>query len=129
VKAQTVATAIRIGAPASWDRAVQAIQETEGVVLAVHDADLLEAKAVVDGCGVGCEPASAASVAGARELVRRGTIRRADRVVAVLTGHVLKDPALLLHYHREMEPPPPGSNRPIEIDPTLASVERILRGT
>ena len=72
VRAETVATAIRIGDPASFDRAVHAIRETDGVVLAVTDEEILEAKAAVDGCGVGCEPASAASVAGVRDLVRRG---------------------------------------------------------
>ncbi len=72
VRAETVATAIRIGDPASFERAVHAIRETEGVVLAVTDEEILEAKAAVDGCGIGCEPASAASVAGVRDLVRRG---------------------------------------------------------
>ncbi|MGH7526212.1 MAG: threonine synthase [Gemmatimonadales bacterium] len=127
VKAETVATAIRIGDPASYDRAVRSIRETNGVVLTVEDAELLEAKAAVDGCGVGCEPASAASVAGVRQLVRQGVIDPAERVVAVLTGHVLKDPGILLRYHSEMEPPPPGANRPIEIEPRLEDVERALK--
>ena len=61
---ETVATAIRIGEPASWDRAVRAIRETNGVVTDVSDAEILDAKAVIDAAGVGCEPASAASVAG-----------------------------------------------------------------
>jgi threonine synthase len=127
VKANTVATAIKIGNPASYERAVTAIRETHGVVVSVHDTDLLEAKAAVDASGVGCEPASAAAVAGLRQLVGRGTIKPTDRVVAVLTGHILKDPDLLLRYHQEMEPPPPGANRPIEIDANLAEVERVLR--
>jgi len=127
VKAETVATAIRIGDPASYERAVRSIRETDGVVLAVDDAELLEAKAAIDASGVGCEPASAASVAGVRALVRRGTIGPDDRVVAVLTGHVLKDPGILLHYHREMDPPPRGANRPIEIEPRLKDVEAVLR--
>ncbi len=126
VKAETIATAIRIGDPASWDRAVQAIRETEGVVTAVDDAAILEAKAVVDASGVGCEPASAESVAGVRKLCAEGTIRPGERVVAILTGHVLKDPGILLHYHREMTPPPPGANAPIEIEPRLEEVERVL---
>ena len=126
VKAETVATAIRIGDPASWDRAVKAIRETDGVVLAVKDEEILAAKAAVDASGVGCEPASAASVAGVKRLVAAGTIRPSDRVVAVLTGHILKDPGALLQYHRDMDPPPPGANRPIEIEPTLAEVARIL---
>ncbi len=126
MKAETVATAIRIGDPASYDRAVKAIRQTNGIVLAVSDAEILEAKAAVDAAGVGCEPASAASVAGIKRLVAAGTIRPNDRVVAVLTGHVLKDPGVLLHYHRELEPAPPGANRPIEIEPTLDAITRIL---
>jgi threonine synthase len=126
VRAETVATAIRIGDPASFVRAVHAIRETEGVVLAVTDAEILEAKAAVDGCGVGCEPASAASVAGVRELVRRGLMAPEEHAVAVLTGHILKDPGLLLKYHRDTDPPPPGANRPIEIEPELGAIERVL---
>jgi threonine synthase len=126
VRAETVATAIRIGDPASYSRAVRVIRATNGVVLDVPDSAILDAKAVVDASGVGCEPASAASVAGVRELVRRGEIGRADSVVAVLTGHILKDPGILLEYHREMEPPPAHANRPIEIDAELRAVQRIL---
>jgi threonine synthase len=129
VKAATVATAIKIGNPASYDRAVVAIRETNGVVLSVPDAELLEAKAAIDASGVGCEPASAASLAGLRQLIRAGEVKPTDRVVAVLTGHILKDPDLLLRYHQEMDPPPPGANRPVEIEPTLAAVERVLRET
>ena len=126
VRAETVATAIRIGDPASHDRAVRAIRETEGVVLDVSDDEILEAKAVVDASGVGCEPASAASVAGARRLAREGTIRPDDQVVAVLTGHVLKDPGILLDYHTTAEPARPFANPPVEIDATLAAVEQVL---
>ncbi len=127
VEPETVATAIRIGDPASHDRAVRTIQETDGVVLAVTDAQILEAKAAVDACGVGCEPASAASVAGVRELVRRGTIAAAARVVAVLTGHVLKDPGMLLQLPRRDRPAaartPTGRWRS---RPDLREVERVL---
>jgi threonine synthase len=128
VRAETVATAIRIGDPASFERAVHAIRETDGVVLAVSDDEILEAKAAVDACGVGCEPASAASVVGVRELVRRGFMEPEQHVVAVLTGHILKDPAMLLQYHRDTEPAPAGANRPVEIAPELGEVERVLRG-
>jgi threonine synthase len=126
VQAETVATAIRIGNPASFVRAVHSIRETDGVVLAVTDEDILEAKAVVDACGVGCEPASAASVAGVRDLIRRGLMAPEQHAVAVLTGHILKDPGILLQYHREMDPPPAGANRPIEIDAELGAIERVL---
>jgi threonine synthase len=127
VKANTVATAIRIGDPASYDRAVISIQETKGVVLSVSDAELLEAKAAIDAAGVGCEPASAVSVAGVRQLVRSREVKPSDRVAAVLTGHILKDPDLLLRYHQETEPPPAGANRPIEIEARLSEIERVLR--
>jgi threonine synthase len=126
VHAATVATAIRIGDPASYDRAVRSIRETNGVVIDVPDAEILEAKAVVDASGVGCEPASAASIAGARILAARGVIRREDTVVAVLTGHILKDSDILLKYHRDTEPPPALANRPLEIDADLGAVERVL---
>ena len=91
VRAETVATAIRIGNPVSWDRAVKAIRLTDGVVARVSDAEILEAKAAIDRAGVGCEPASAASLAGLRHLVAAGAVAQTDRVVALLTGHLLKD--------------------------------------
>jgi len=124
VRAETVATAIKIGDPASFERGVRAIRETNGVVLDVSDAEILEAKAVIDAGGVGCEPASAASVAGARKLLRDGTISRGDRVVAVLTGHILKDPGILIDYHKD--PTRPLANVPIEIDAEISAVERVL---
>jgi threonine synthase len=127
VKAETVATAIKIGNPASYDRAVQAIRETDGVVLSTSDAELLEAKAAIDASGVGCEPASAVTLAGLRQLVRKGEIKRDDQVVAVLTGHILKDPGVLLTYHRDLDPPPPGANRPLEIDADIREIERALK--
>ncbi|MBX6365507.1 MAG: threonine synthase [Gemmatimonadetes bacterium] len=126
VRAETLATAIRIGDPASFDRAVAAIRETDGVVTDVSDDEILDAKAAIDAAGVGCEPASAASVAGARRLAREGLIGPNDRVVAVLTGHLLKDPGILVRYHQEMEPPPPRANRPVEIDATIAALERAI---
>ena len=126
VRAETVATAIKIGDPASLERAIAAIRLTNGVVTDVTDEEILEAKAVVDASGAGCEPSSAASIAGVRRLVKEGVIRAKDRVVAVLTGHILKDPGLLLRYHQEAEPAPARANRPIEIEPTLSAVEAVL---
>jgi threonine synthase len=112
VRAETVATAIRIGDPASWERAVTAIRETDGVVTTVTDAEILDAKAAVDRAGVGCEPASAASLAGLRRLVAEGVIARHARVTAILTGHVLKDPGA-------------GPGYPVvEIEAEVAEVER-----
>jgi threonine synthase len=127
VEPETIATAIRIGAPASWKRAVRSIRETNGVVESVTDAEILEAKARIDASGIGCEPASAASVAGVAKLRRAGAIRADESVVAVLTGHLLKDPGAVVAYHQGTEPRPAHANRPIEIDATLASVERVLR--
>ena len=129
VRARTVATAIRIGDPASWNRAVRAIRDTDGVVTAVTDDEILEAKAAVDAAGVGCEPGSAAAIAGVRALVRSGSIRSGDRVVAILTGHVLKDPGVLLDHHAPAVAGSqirPGANPPVEIPATLAAVEREL---
>jgi len=126
VDAHTVATAISIGNPASYERAVVAIRETNGVVTAVSDDDILEAKAVVDASGVGCEPASAASVAGARALIRQGVIRRGERLAAVLTGHVLKDPDAIARYHGA-EPRRPHANPPVEIAPSLSEIEKVLK--
>jgi threonine synthase len=113
VRAETVATAIRIGNPASWDRAVQSIRETDGLVLTATDAEILEAKAAVDQSGVGCEPASAAAIAGVRKLAGSGRLGADDRVVAVLTGHVLKDPGA-------------PAVAPAVIDPTLDALERAI---
>ena len=112
VQAETVATAIRIGDPASWDRAVRAIRATKGVVLSVPDEEILAAKRVIDRSGVGCEPASAASVAGVRRLVADGTVGKGESVVAVLTGHVLKDPEILLK----------GENQPVEVEGTVEAL-------
>ncbi len=127
VRANTIATAINIGAPASYQRAVQAIHETDGIVTSVGDDEIMEAKAVIDAAGVGCEPASAASVAGVRQLVAAGTIAPDARVVCVLTGHVLKDPESLDRYHRGTEPPPAHANRPIEIEATMSAVAAVMR--
>ena len=126
VQAETIATAIRIGDPASWDRAVRAIRETNGLVITVTDDEIIDAKVVIDASGVGCEPASAASVAGVRQLVQQGVIGAHDRVVAVLTGHVLKDPGILVELHQERTDFA-AANRPVEIEPTVQAVEAILR--
>jgi len=127
VQAETIATAIRIGDPASWDRAVRAIRETDGLVISATDDEIIDAKVTIDGAGVGCEPASAASVAGVRQLVRDGIIGAGDTVVAVLTGHVLKDPGMLVELHQREDYA--RANRPIEIDATVSAVEAVLRTT
>lgn len=101
VSAQTVATAINIGNPANYPRARRAIAETQGVVAEVSDEEIMAAKAVIDRAGIGCEPASAAVVAGARKLAAAGIIARDADVVGVLTGHVLKDSAAVVSYYEE----------------------------
>ena len=92
----TVATAIRIGAPASWDGAIAARDESGGVIEAVTDEEILAAQRdVVRLEGIFCEPASAASVAGVRRLASEGRIDPAETVVCILTGHGLKDPVIV----------------------------------
>ncbi len=125
VQAHTIATAINIGNPVSFPRARVVIAATNGVVTQVTDDEILQAKAVIDGAGIGCEPASAASVAGARRLVAEGIIKPEERVVCVLTGNVLKDPDAILKA-REMASPPdplPTAGREGETDRGVASAD------
>ena len=114
VTPETVATAIRIGDPVSYDKAVAALRNTNGIVEEVTDEELMSAKRDIDRMGIGCEPASATTLAGVRKLRTAGTIGGSDRVVCVLTGHVLKDPDAI------------KSDRIFEIDPELSAVERAL---
>ena len=118
MSAETVASAIRIGDPVSHDRAVAAIRYTRGVVEEVSDAEIMSAKSEIDRMGIGCEPASAATLAGVKKLRASGVMRTDERVVCVLTGHVLKDPDAILRS---------AAGRTIAIEPTLAAVERALR--
>lgn len=96
---RTLATAIKIGAPVSWPKAVRELRATAGVCEVVSEQEIADAKAVIGRAGIGCEPASAATLAGARKLVAAGTIGPGEDVVAILTGHVLKDPNYILGYH------------------------------
>jgi threonine synthase len=98
--ARTLATAIQIGQPVSWRKSLRGIKATNGVVERVTDQEIMDAKAHVDAAGIGAEPASCASVAGLRKLTASGVIARNDRVCAVLTGHLLKDPDAVVRYHR-----------------------------
>ncbi len=104
VRAQTDASAIRIGAPASWKKARAEVRISGGTVLDVSDEEIAEARAVIGRDGVGCEPASAASLAGLRRLVEDGSVARDADVVCVLTGHVLKDTAYAARYHASAAP-------------------------
>jgi threonine synthase len=99
VRAQTAATAIKIGAPASWRKALAEVRASNGTVLDVSDDAIAEARAVIGRDGIGCEPASAASLAGLCALRDDGTIAPDADVVLVLTGHVLKDGAYAAAYH------------------------------
>ena len=99
VRAQTTATAIKIGAPASWRKALAEVRTTAGTVLAVSDDEIADARAIIGRDGVGCEPASAASLAGLRALRASGDVDRDADAVLVLTGHVLKDGAYAAAYH------------------------------
>jgi threonine synthase len=126
VTPSTLATAIRIGAPASYDRAVRAIQSTDGVVISVTDDEILAAKGVIDRAGVGCEPASATSLAGVRKLQAGGAIRSGDSVVAVLTGHLLKDPGILQQIHAPGSIAPAIANVPLQVEASIAAIRGVL---
>lgn len=98
---QTLASAIKIGAPVSWKKAWRAVRETNGRVITVSEQEIADAKAMIGRDGIGCEPASATTVAGIRKLVKDGFIKRDDSVVAVLTGHLLKDTDYVIRYHND----------------------------
>ncbi|AMV28010.1 Threonine synthase [Gemmata sp. SH-PL17] len=98
-KADTLASAIEINRPVNLPKALRAMDRCNGVVRAVPDTDILDAKAKIGAGGLGCEPASAASVAGLRQLVQEKVISPSDSVVCVLTGHELKDSDETVAYH------------------------------
>ena len=129
VQAETIATAIRIGAPVSYERAIRAIGWTDGLVTQVSDVEIMDAKAMVDGVGIGCEPASAASVAGVRKLVAEGTIRPDQTVVAVLTGNLLKDPSATVAYHTGEWPAAAYANPPVQVAAELEAVRKVIEKT
>jgi threonine synthase len=99
IRAATIASAIEINRPVNLSKALRALERCNGVVREVTDQEIMDAKAKVGAGGLGCEPASAASVAGARKLRREGVISKDERVVCVLTGHQLKDPTATVAYH------------------------------
>jgi threonine synthase len=100
VQAETAASAIRIGNPASWKKAVRVLEISGGTVEQVSEAEIALAKAEIGSDGIGCEPASAVTLAGLKKLVQAGFVRQADGVVLILTGHLLKDPEYTLKFHR-----------------------------
>jgi threonine synthase len=101
VQPKTLATAIKIGAPVSWKKSWRAVRETGGHVITVSEQEIADAKATIGRDGIGCEPASATTVAGIRKLVSDGVIGKDESVVAVLTGHVLKDTDYVIKYHNQ----------------------------
>lgn len=96
---QTLASAIKIGAPVSWKKAWTAVRDTGGRVITVSEQEIADAKATIGRDGIGCEPASATTVAGIRKLVSEGVIKKHESVIAVLTGHLLKDTDYVIKYH------------------------------
>ena len=116
-KPETLATAIRIGDPVSWPKALHEVRNSGGVVEKVSEQEIADAKAQIGLCGIGCEPASAATLAGIRKLTARGAIDRVENVVAVLTGSVLKDSDYIYRYHTGQLEAPGG----VKIQPTFGN--------
>ncbi len=100
VQAETRATAIRIGNPASWQKAVKVLEETGGACEQVSELEIAQAKAEIGAEGIGCEPASAVTLAGLKKLLRQGFMKKNETVVLVLTGNLLKDPDFTNEFHR-----------------------------
>jgi threonine synthase len=128
---QTLATAIKIGDPVSWPKALYEVKCSGGVVETVSEQEIADAKAVIGRCGIGCEPASAATLAGIRKLTNAGVMAHDADVVAVLTGNVLKDPDYIHRYHTGQLDSPRGERlvsnfgNPPEVLP--ANVDEIAR--
>jgi len=130
---RTLATAIRIGDPVSWPKALHEVTVTNGVVEQVSEQEIADAKAVIGQCGIGCEPASAATLAGIKKLTEAGTIRAEEDVVAVLTGNVLKDPDYIYRYHTGELKDPDGrtidaslGNRPLVVPNDAEAIAKML---
>ncbi len=96
---ETIATAIKIGNPVSWEKSLRGIEWSNGVVEQVSEQEIMDAKAKVDSSGIGAEPASCCVVAGMKKLVEAGTIKSSESVVGILTGNLLKDPDAVVNYH------------------------------
>jgi threonine synthase len=130
---ETLATAIKIGDPVSWPKALREIQASNGIVGKVSEQEIADAKAIAGRCGIGCEPASAATLAGIRKFTSAHQIDRDDDVVAVLTGNVLKDPDYIYRYHTgQLESPAGGlihstfGNRPVVVPNNPDEIARLL---
>jgi threonine synthase len=119
---ETLATAIKIGDPVSWPKALHEVTCSGGVVEQVTEQEIADAKAIIGRCGIGCEPASAATLAGVRKLCAAGTIAPDADVVAVLTGNVLKDPDYIFRYHTGALEAPGGGR----IQPTFGNSPEVV---
>jgi threonine synthase len=134
VQAETRATAIRIGNPASWKKAVHVLEATGGACEQVSEVEIAQAKAEIGGEGIGCEPASAVTLAGLKKLVKQKFVKPKESVVLVLTGNLLKDPDFTIDFHRgELFRADTGSaaldrlrRPPIVLDATLDAVIGVL---
>lgn len=129
LEAHTIASAIKIGNPVNWKKAARTLRWTEGVVEVVSDQEIMDAKARIDAQGIGCEPASACSLAGARKLARAGVIGQDESVLGILTGNVLKDPDATINYHRNTLPGLRARwpNHLHQAEPSIAQISRILQ--
>lgn len=138
VVAETLATAIRIGNPASWKKAVRVLQATGGVCEEVTEIEIALAKAEIGSDGIGCEPASAVTLAGLKKLVRSGFVKPHERAVLILTGHALKDPDFTIKFHRDELFKSPGDERqssilkphqrpPIVVEASIQALIRVLQ--
>lgn len=128
MKAETIATAIKIGNPVNYKKAVRSIEWTNGWVDYVTDQQVMDAKALIDRAGIGCEPASACSLAGTKKLVDNGIIKPNETVVGVLTGHLLKDPDATIGYHSNMleDIAPQFPNRLLEAPDDIEAIMALL---
>jgi threonine synthase len=135
VPAETRATAIRIGNPASWKKAVHVLESTEGYCEQVTEFEIAQAKAEIGSEGIGCEPASAVTLAGLKKLLKLGFVKPGESVVMILTGHLLKDPDFTIEFHRgEMFPEADAMDStlkslrhpPVVLDATLDAVIGML---
>jgi threonine synthase len=131
----TIASAIEIARPVNAAKCLRALEVCNGVVRSVSDGEIMNAKAQVGRLGLGCEPASAASVAGAKLLVEQGVIDRDATVACVLTGHALKDPDATIGYHtgnwskgKEVEGPRPYANMPIPVADDIDTICEAIEG-
>ena len=121
----TIASAIEISRPVNLKKCLRAIEVCDGVVLDVTDEEILDAKAQVGKYGLGCEPASAATIAGLKHLLANGTVDKDARVACVLTGHLLKDPNATVNYHSKMARE--FSNPPVQVENDLQKIIAQMR--